>query len=129
MIGALSIVRFRNPVKNPFELVMFFALITLGITATASMKLLILLLIFLVTVILGIKLLNFMLDKVNLNLFMNSFDDGNQNFILSIESIKKLDKLLEEKNIIYFNYDNEHNTYLYKLNFENKSKLYKWKIT
>ena len=26
MIGALSIVRFRNPVKNPFELVMFFKL-------------------------------------------------------------------------------------------------------
>ena len=27
MIGALSIVRFRNPVKNPFELVLYFALI------------------------------------------------------------------------------------------------------
>jgi hypothetical protein len=26
MIGALSIVRFRTPVKNPFELVIFFAL-------------------------------------------------------------------------------------------------------
>ena len=26
MIGALSIVRFRNPVKNPLELVIFFAL-------------------------------------------------------------------------------------------------------
>ena len=26
MIGALSIVRFRNPVKSPFELVMFFGL-------------------------------------------------------------------------------------------------------
>ena len=32
MVGALSIVRFRNPVKNPFELVMYFALLTLGIT-------------------------------------------------------------------------------------------------
>ena len=31
MIGALSIVRFRNPVKNPFELIIFFALITIGI--------------------------------------------------------------------------------------------------
>ena len=33
MIGALSIVRFRNPVKSPFELVMFFALVTLGVCA------------------------------------------------------------------------------------------------
>ena len=31
MIGALSIVRFRNPVKNPLELVIYFSLITLGI--------------------------------------------------------------------------------------------------
>ena len=31
MIGALSIVRFRNPVKSPLELVLFFALITIGI--------------------------------------------------------------------------------------------------
>ena len=31
MIGALSIIRFRNPVKNPLELVMFFGLLTIGI--------------------------------------------------------------------------------------------------
>ena len=30
MIGAMSIVRCRNPVKSPLELIMFFALITLG---------------------------------------------------------------------------------------------------
>ena len=36
MIGALSIVRFRNPVKSPFELVIFFALITLGIVNSVS---------------------------------------------------------------------------------------------
>ena len=31
MVGALSIVRFRTPVKNPLELVIYFYLITLGI--------------------------------------------------------------------------------------------------
>ena len=36
MIGALSIVRFRNPVKNPFELVLYFALITLGIASSIN---------------------------------------------------------------------------------------------
>ena len=36
MVGALSIVRFRNPVKNSFELVMFFALITLGISGSVG---------------------------------------------------------------------------------------------
>ena len=33
MIGALSIVRFRTPVKNPFELVTFFCYLILGISA------------------------------------------------------------------------------------------------
>ena len=51
MIGALSIVRFRNPVKNPFELVIFFCSITLGIAAGVDIKLAILLLIVVIVVI------------------------------------------------------------------------------
>lgn len=39
MIGALSIVRFRTPVKSPLELVMFFALITIGIGTAVNYKL------------------------------------------------------------------------------------------
>ena len=35
MVGALSIVRFRNPVRSPFELAVYFAAITMGI-ATAT---------------------------------------------------------------------------------------------
>ena len=38
MIGAMSIVRFRNPVKSPLELIMFFALITIGIAANVEIK-------------------------------------------------------------------------------------------
>ena len=36
MVGALSIVRFRNPVKSPFELTMYFALITTGIAMSVN---------------------------------------------------------------------------------------------
>ena len=39
MVGALSIVRFRTPVKSPLELVMFFALITIGIGVAVNYKL------------------------------------------------------------------------------------------
>ena len=35
MVGALSIVRFRTPVKNPLELVNYFMLITIGIVLNA----------------------------------------------------------------------------------------------
>ena len=38
MVGALSIVRFRNPVKNSLELVVYFALITIGIANSVHMK-------------------------------------------------------------------------------------------
>jgi hypothetical protein len=43
MVGALSIVRFRNPVRSPLELSVYFGAITLGITASVSIKWLILL--------------------------------------------------------------------------------------
>jgi len=36
MVGALSIVRFRTPVKSPLELVNYFILITIGIVLNAS---------------------------------------------------------------------------------------------
>ena len=38
MVGALSIVRFRHPVKNSLELVIYFALITVGISAGVNIK-------------------------------------------------------------------------------------------
>ena len=36
MVGALSIVRFRNPVRSPLELSVYFGAITMGITAAVS---------------------------------------------------------------------------------------------
>ena len=38
MIGALSIVRFRNPVRSPLELSVYFGLITMGIAASVHLK-------------------------------------------------------------------------------------------
>ena len=36
MVGALSIVRFRSPIKNPYELVSYFYLITVGIATSVN---------------------------------------------------------------------------------------------
>lgn len=38
MIGALSIVRFRNPVKSPFELTTFFVYIVIGVASGVDVK-------------------------------------------------------------------------------------------
>ena len=45
MVGALSIVRFRNPVRSPLELSVYFASITMGIAASVSLSWLIFLVI------------------------------------------------------------------------------------
>ncbi|WP_440644131.1 DUF4956 domain-containing protein, partial [Candidatus Pelagibacter sp. HIMB123] len=55
MIGAMSIVRFRNPVKSPLELIMYFALITIGIAASVRTKWAILLVLVIVGSIFSIK--------------------------------------------------------------------------
>ena len=38
MVGALSIVRFRNPVRSPLELSVYFGAITMGIAASVNLK-------------------------------------------------------------------------------------------
>ena len=38
MVGALSIVRFRHPVRSPLELSVYFGAITMGIAASVDFK-------------------------------------------------------------------------------------------
>ena len=123
MIGALSIVRFRNPVKNPFELVIFFSLLTLGIIASVSMKLLILFLSFKIIVIFGVKISDLVLNKFNISLFQSSFDDGNEIFTIDIEYKKKLENIQKYSNLIDFNYDKNEKIYNYKFSYKRKSDL------
>ena len=43
MLGALSIVRFRTPIRTPYELVHYFSLLTLGISAKIDINISVLL--------------------------------------------------------------------------------------
>ena len=123
MIGALSIVRFRNPVKSPFELVMFFGLLTLGIVCSVSATLSALLALLLILVIFGIKILDQILKKFNFNIFQYSFGDGNLNYTLEVNAKNDVSELVDNKNIIYFYFDKERKIYSYRLVFENKDNL------
>lgn len=127
MIGALSIVRFRNPVKNPFELVIFFSLLTLGIIASVSTNILILFLSFMIVVIFGVKISDKILNMFNISLFQSSFDDGNEIFMIDIELKNKLENIQQYSNLIYFNYDIKDKIYHYKFSFKSKSDLLKQK--
>ena len=111
MVGALSIVRFRNPVRSPLELTIYFACITSGIAASVHLRWLLYFLValFLVTIILLI--VSKIYKIFNKNFFTVSFSEGNPLSILEISSdseIRLLDeskflssKIKEEKKIIY----------------------------
>lgn len=98
MVGALSIVRFRNPVRSPLELTVYFTAITLGITASVNLKWLIL---FGLTIYLIVFLL-FLISSISDNyfkkqFFISSFSEGNSLSTLEIVSSKKIKNLDKSK--------------------------------
>ena len=123
MIGALSIVRFRNPVKSPFELVMFFGLLTLGIVCSVSLTLAFLLSCLIIIVIFGIKISDKIFSKFGMNIFQYSFGDGNLNYTIELNTKKEVDNFLKDKNIINFYFDKEKKIFSYRLVFKSKKEL------
>ena len=125
MIGALSIVRFRNPVKNPLELVIFFGLITIGISFGVNNKWGVLL----TTIIVSILILSHIFhiailkyDKINLFKYSFAVNSGtNKNFI-EVESSSKIEFLETNKYLIYSSSNND-GKYYYKLALDNKSNI------
>src|SRR5210317_1874241 len=86
MIGALSIVRFRHPVKSALELVMYFNLITVGIATSVKYKYGIGLIAATTILICLLKLMEFSLKKFSINIFSSSFSEGNELNILELKS-------------------------------------------
>lgn len=102
MVGALSIVRFRNPVKNPFELVMYFALLTLGITLGVKLFWAIA---FAVITILIILISKFFKNKTSV-----SFQEGKEIYSIEIKTKNEINNLLENKNLkTYTEFSDENN--------------------
>tara|TARA_B100000780_G_scaffold270935_1_gene231302 strand:- start:2983 stop:3636 length:654 start_codon:yes stop_codon:yes gene_type:complete len=124
MVGALSIIRFRNPVKSALELVMYFVLITIGISAGVKIKYAILLVGVSLFVIITTKIIHFISKKIINKSFYNvSFNEGislNTIEICSTTTIDKIENNKNIKNIIYLKSDNQ---IVYKLAFENSREL------
>jgi len=126
MIGALSIVRFRNPVKSPLELVIYFALITIGIAMGVNHFWSIVFVIAIILVLLFSFYLDKFIKKTKLfRLFEYSFNsnDALGINILEIESDALISTLEENPNLIFFSKTN--NEILYKLGIHNREELKK----
>jgi len=123
MIGALSIVRFRNPVRNPFELVIFFALVTTGIAVSAEPALGILLGIFFVLTIYCVSAYERVATKASRRPFSLSFAEGELVNTILIRSIGRI-RLLDEASSLTSRLDDKSNNECsYLLSFRTRTEL------
>ena len=129
MIGALSIVRFRHPVKSALELVMYFALITIGIATSVRTKWAIQLIICTILIIILVKIVQKISNKFGKSFYSMSFNEGNSSNTLEIISKKKIELIEKSEYLVNFLNDNENSQYIYRLNFNNKNSLNEFKNT
>ena len=98
MVGALSIVRFRNPVRSPLELSVYFGAITIGISAAVSVKWSLLLIgsVTLVVIILYVmqKITSLFSTKP---FFISSFSEGNHTSVLHVSALSEVQELGSSK--------------------------------
>ena len=128
MIGALSIVRFRNPVKSALELVMYFVLITIGIAASVNMDFAYILVVTCLLVIGGTRVSQFILKKFFSRPFYNvSFNEGMSLNTIEIYSSKSMEDIEKNQNIKNMVVLKDSNEYIYRLSFENSKELNSFK--
>ena len=100
MVCALSIVRFRNPVRSPLELSVYFGAITIGITAAVSQQWLLLL----VASVTLVAIILFLIQKITSMLslkpfFISSFSEGNIISTLHIVASEEISKIDNNENL------------------------------
>ena len=101
MIGALSIVRFRTPIRTPYELVHYFSLLTIGISAKVDLSITVVLIILL-------SVLPYFIKRFSLTKDNSSGSDGK--LTLNFEGLMKendFKKITGDKNIRNYSVKNE----------------------
>jgi hypothetical protein len=113
MVGALSIVRFRNPVKSPLELALYFACITMGIAAGVSLNWLFFLVAGIILASFVLLIVNYLSDLLfNKPFFRSSFSEGNQLSTLEVKSNKKMNSLSESRYLMSESYNGNEYSYI-----------------
>ena len=112
MVGALSIVRFRNPVRSPLELSVYFGAITMGIAAAVSLKWLVFLLASVSLVAIVLTILHRAAAKFFTKpFFVLSFSEGNKLSTLVITSDSEIQSLDESEYLMAKTSNSEEITY------------------
>ena len=127
MIGALSIVRFRHPVKSALELIMYFDLITIGIAASVRTKWAIQLVLVSIIVIISVRIIQIISNKYGKSFYSMSFNEGIVSNTIEVISKNKIDLIEDNDHLVSYLSDASTNKYVYRLNFNNRNSLKKFK--
>ena len=93
MVGALSIVRFRNPVRSPLELTVYFTCITMGVAASVHLRWLLYMLLAIFVTSLSLFIITKISKFFGKNFYNISFTEGNPLSVLEINSNRDIDLL------------------------------------
>ncbi len=121
MVGALSIIRFRNPVKSPLELVSYFLMITIGISASVDIKWSVYLVATSSLVILSTYYASKVFSSRGVQIFPSSFAEANS--LHTIEVISDEFYPLWAEHSLLVNLSNNNGSYMYRLASSDKSEV------
>ena len=127
MIGALSIVRFRHPVKSALELIMYFDLITIGIATSVRTKWAIQLILCTIIIIFVVKLVQKISIKYGRPFYKTSFNEGSALNSVEIFAKAKIDIAEKSDHLTNLFNDKISGEFVYRLSFENKKQLNEFK--
>ena len=127
MIGALSIVRFRHPVKSALELIMYFDLITIGIATSVRAKWAIQLILCTIIIIFVVKLVQKISIKYGRPFYKISFNEGSALNSVEIFAKAKIDIAEKSDHLTNLFNDRISGEFVYRLTFENKKQLNEFK--
>jgi len=127
MIGALSIVRFRHPVKSALELIMYFDLIAIGIATSVRTKWAIQLILCTVVIIVAVKIVQKIYQKFGKSFYNLSFNEGVALNSIEVFAKKKIDLIENDNNLISLYNDTIQGEIVYRLTFENRNQLNSFK--
>ena len=127
MIGALSIARFRHPVKSALELIMYFDLITIGIATSVRTKWAIQLILCTIIIIIAVKIVQIIYQKFGKSFYNVSFNEGTAVNSIEVFSKEKIDLIENDNNLISLYSDTTQGEVVYRLTFDNKNQLNSFK--
>ena len=120
MVGALSIIRFRHPVKSPLELSIYFLLLTVGITLTESIPKAFILTLFSMLIIYGYSYYIVKRAKLPGSFPALSFVREDPQYVLDVICSKQNIDLASSPYLLISNENKVKSIYTYKLAFGNK---------